>query len=83
MRTAGRENVAEVIYLDSLSPPILAEIMKVRRAKDLHEEWTVDCNDGILRIQKSRNDGLVYPPGASIEFWRRDSAGIWQPMQTA
>lgn len=59
------------------------EILAAREGKDPEEKWVVDTHDGFVRIQKSRTDGKVFPPGGAVEFWREDDNGRWIASPTA
>jgi hypothetical protein len=61
----------------------LLQILAQRGGKDPEDRWIVDQFKGDIRIKKSRTDDKVYPPGASVEFWREERNGAWQRLPTA
>lgn len=66
----------------SLKADVL-QILVQRGGKDPKDRWIVDLFKGDIRIRKSRADNSAYPPGASVEFWRKDSTGSWRQLPTA
>jgi hypothetical protein len=67
---------------ESLKSDVI-QILVRRGGKDPKDLWTVDLFMGDVRIIKSRTGNVVYPPGAAVEFWRKEANGTWRPLPTA
>jgi hypothetical protein len=83
MEAAVNRDDIRVVAGSNISRETILTIIHAR-GRDADDIWTLDRQrDGTIRIQKTRKDSRVYPPGAAVEFWHQDDQGKWKPRFTA